>query len=250
MVQHMAENIRRPRILIMIAAYNEEENIERVVDHLTSHYPKYDYVIINDGSTDRTAEMIAERGYNYLLLPMNLGIGGAIQTGYRYAREYGYDIAVQMDGDGQHDPAYLDVLTAPIINGEADYCIGSRFIDKEGFQSSAMRRMGIRFLSDLICVLAFRRILDVTSGFRAVGRELIEIYADDYPDDYPEPKAIIDAVMRRCRIKEVPVVMREREGGRSSINTWRSVYYMIKVSLDIIICRISYGIRRDKRRKH
>ena len=237
----------KPRVLVMIAAYNEEENIERVVDHLTTEYPQYDYVIINDGSTDRTAEIIEKRGYNYLLLPMNLGIGGAIQTGYRYAREYGYDIAVQMDGDGQHDPAFLDAVTAPIAAGEADYCIGSRFIDKAGFQSSAMRRVGIRFLSDLIYVLAFRRVLDVTSGFRAVSRQLIEIYADDYPDDYPEPKAIIDAVMRRCRIREIPVVMREREGGQSSINTWRSIYYMIKVSLDIIICRISYGVRRQNK---
>ena len=237
----------KPRVLIMIAAYNEEENIERVVDNLTENYPQYDYVVINDGSTDRTGEILKERGYRYLQLPMNLGIGGAIQTGYRYARENGYDTAVQMDGDGQHDPAFLEELIRPIAQGKADYCIGSRFIKREGFQSSGMRRLGINILSGLILVLTFRRIYDVTSGFRAVNRFYIEIFANDYPDDYPEPKAIVDACMRFGRIREIPVVMREREGGVSSINAWKSVYYMIKVSLDIIVCRISYGVRRGKR---
>lgn len=236
-----------PRILIMIAAYNEEENIERVVDNLTTNYPQYDYVIINDGSTDHTLEIIARRGYNYLCLPMNLGIGGAIQTGYRYAAEYGYDIAIQMDGDGQHDPAYIEALTEPIIRGEADYTVGSRFITHEGFQSSGARRAGIKILSGLIHILCLQKVYDVTSGFRAVNRSLIEIYAEDYPDDYPEPKAIVDAIMRRCRIREIPVVMQERIGGTSSINLKRSVYYMIKVSLDIIVCRLSYGVRRDRK---
>jgi len=239
-----------PRILIMIAAYNEEENIERVVDNLTENYPQYDYVIINDGSSDRTPDIIEARGYNYLNLPMNLGIGGAIQTGYRYASDYGYDIAVQMDGDGQHDPAYIEALTAPLLSEDpeaaADYTIGSRFLDNEGFQSSFMRRAGIHFLSGLIHLLTLQKIYDVTSGFRAVNRQLIEVYAQEYPDDYPEPKAIIDAIMRRCRLKEIPVIMHERIGGESSINVRRSIYYMIKVSLDVIICRISYGVRRQK----
>lgn len=238
-------NDTTPRILIMIAAYNEEENIERVVDNLISNYPQYDYVIINDGSTDHTLEIIARRGYNYLCLPMNLGIGGAIQTGYRYAAENGYDIAIQMDGDGQHDPAYIKALTDPIAQGQADYTVGSRFINKEGFQSSGARRAGIKILSGLIHVLCWKKVYDVTSGFRAVNRSLIEIYAKDYPDDYPEPKAIVDAVMRRCRIQEIPVIMKERMGGTSSINLRKSVYYMIKVSLDIVVCRLSYGIRRD-----
>lgn len=234
-----------PQILIMIAAYNEEENIERVVDNLTANYPQYDYVIINDGSTDNTLEIIERRGYNYLSLPMNLGIGGAIQTGYRYAAEHGYDIAIQMDGDGQHDPAYIEALMEPILRGEADYTVGSRFITREGFQSSGVRRAGIRILSGLIRILCWQKVYDVTSGFRAVNRTLIEIYAEDYPDDYPEPKAIVDAIMRRCRIREIPVIMKERMGGTSSINLRKSVYYMIKVSLDIIVCRIGYGVRRD-----
>ena len=188
--------------------------------------------------------ILKKRGYNHINCPINLGIGGAIQTGYRYARENDYEIAVQIDGDGQHDPAYIGQIIDPILKGEADYVIGSRFVNKEGFQSSFTRRMGIRFLSGLITVLCFRRIKDVTSGFRAVNRFFIEVFADSYPIDYPEPEAILDAVMRRKRILELPVVMRERETGQSSINFNKSIYYMIKVTLDIIVCRISYGIRR------
>ncbi len=231
-------------ILLMIAAFNEEENLESVVDNLIENYPQYDYVIINDGSRDQTAAICKRKKYNYINEPINLGIGGAIQTGYRYAREMGYDIAVQIDGDGQHDPAYLDDVTRPILEDKADYVIGSRFINKEGFQSSVTRRIGIKFLSGLITVLCFKHVRDVTSGYRAVNKFLINVYADNYPIDYPEPEAIVDATMRRKRILEVPVIMREREGGTSSINLRRSVYYMIKVTLDIIVCRISYGIRR------
>ncbi len=232
------------RCLVMIAAFNESENIEKVVDELIEKYPEFDYVIINDGSRDNTVDIIRERKYNYIDLSQNLGIGGAIQTGYRYAKENGYDVAIQLDGDGQHDPEYLKELVAPILSGEADYVIGSRYIKKEGFQSSAIRRLGISFLSILIHILCFRKVYDVTSGFRAVNRFFIERFARFYPADYPEPEAIVDAVMCRGRIKEIPVIMHERNGGKSSINFRRSIYYMIKVSLDIIVCRISYGVRR------
>ena len=232
------------RCLVMIAAYNEEDNIVPVVENLIQNYPQFDYVIINDGSKDKTADICKEKHYNCINLPMNLGIGGAIQTGYKYARDNGYDIAVQLDGDGQHDPAYISELVQPILDNQADYVIGSRFIRKEGFQSSGARRAGISFLSGLIRVLCLKKVLDVTSGFRAVNRKCIENFADNYPPDYPEPEAIMDAVMNCARIIEVPVIMKERENGKSSINVRRSIYYMIKVSLDIIICRISYGIRR------
>lgn len=236
------------RVLVIIAAYNEEGNIESTVRSLQRCCPGCDYLVVNDGSTDRTAEICALRGFHYVSLPTNLGIGGAIQTGYRYALQHHYDIAVQMDGDGQHDPAYLAEVLRPIEEGRADYVIGSRFIagSGEGFQSSAARRTGIRFLSGLIRICCGKRIYDVTSGFRAVGRSCIAEFAERYPTDYPEPEAIIDAVLRGERLAEVPVVMREREHGVSSINLGRSVYYMIKVSLDIIICRIGYGFRRDR----
>lgn len=230
--------------LIIIPAYKEAENIERVVDNIIENFPQYDYIIINDGSKDKTREICQKRGYRFLDLPINLGIGGAVQTGYKYAERNGYSIAVQIDGDGQHDVAQLAKVIEPLEKGEADIAIGSRFLKKEGFQSSSIRRFGIRFLSGLIRVCTGRKIYDVTSGYRAVNRRFIEIYAESYPSDYPEPEAIVAAVMHRGRIKEVPVVMQERQGGTSSIHAWKSVYYMIKVSLAVIVCRISFGIRR------
>lgn len=228
------------KTLIIIPAYNESENIKRVITNLTENYPKYDYVIINDCSTDNTEAICKENGFNYISLPANLGIGGGVQTGYKYALRKGYDIAVQMDGDGQHDPAYLDELTAILEKGEADIAIGSRFITKEGFQSSGMRRFGIKFLSLLIKVCSGADIKDVTSGYRAVNRKFIEIYSKDYADDYPEPEAIVAARMYGGTLAEVPVIMNERMGGVSSINPIKSVYYMIKVSLSILFFRITF----------
>lgn len=235
------------KVLIIIPAYNEAENIEKVVNNLIQNYPQYDYVIVNDGSSDETEDICCKNGYQVLNLPLNLGIGGAVQTGYRYALKNHYDIAIQIDGDGQHDIAYVEKLIEPISSGEADITIGSRFLEKEGFQSSATRRMGISFLSGLIHVLCFKKVKDVTSGFRAVNADFIEIYAENYPGDYPEPEAIVAAIMHRGRIKEVPVIMKERMAGSSSINLKRSIYYMIKVTLAIFVCRISFGIRRGKK---
>ena len=234
----------KENVLLIIPAYNEAENIERVVEKLIRNFPQYDYVVVNDGSSDGTGELCMEKGYQVLNLPINLGIGGAVQTGYRYALKYGYDIAVQLDGDGQHDAAYVKKLIEPLLAEEADVVIGSRFLRREGFQSSRSRRIGINILSDLIWLCTGKRIRDVTSGFRAVNRKFISIYAEDYPSDYPEPEAIITAVMHRGRVAEVPVVMKEREGGTSSITFRKSVYYMIKVTLAILVKRISYGIRR------
>ena len=235
------------KVLLIIPAYNEAENIEKVVNDLIQNYPQYDYVIVNDGPRDETEEICLKNHYQMLSLPLNLGIGGAVQTGYRYALKNHYDIAIQIDGDGQHDIAYVEKLIEPIFSGEADIAIGSRFIKKEGFQSSATRRMGISFLSGLIHVLCFKKVKDVTSGFRAVNEKFIKIYAENYPSDYPEPEAIVAAIMHRGRIAEVPVIMKERAGGSSSINLKRSVYYMIKVTLAILVCRISFGIRRGKK---
>lgn len=235
------------KVLLIIPAYNEAENIEKVVNDLIQNYPQYDYVIVNDGSRDETEEICLKNHYQMLSLPLNLGIGGAVQTGYRYALKNHYDIAIQIDGDGQHDIAYVEKLIEPIISGRADITIGSRFIEREGFQSSVTRRMGISLLSGLIHVLCFKKVRDVTSGFRAVNEKFIKIYAENYPSDYPEPEAIVAAIMHRGRIEEVPVIMKERMAGNSSINLKRSVYYMIKVTLAILVCRISFGIRRGKK---
>lgn len=233
------------KVLIIIPAYNEAENIERVVDNIIENFPQYDYVVVNDGSVDCTREICKKRGYQFLNLSINLGIGGAVQTGYKYAKDKGYEVAVQIDGDGQHDIAYLDEMLPLLEKGEADIVIGSRFIEKEGFQSSMTRRTGIRILSILIFLCTGCKIKDVTSGFRAVNKKLIDIYSVNYPTDYPEPEAIVSAVMHGGKIKEYPVMMREREKGSSSINFVRSIYYMIKVTLAILVCRISFGVRRD-----
>lgn len=238
------------KTLIIIPAYNEAESIELVIDNLIQNYPQYDYVIVNDGSTDNTADICHKRGYKVIDLPINLGIGGAVQTGYRYAMKNGYDIAVQMDGDGQHDAAFLDGMRDEIESGKADAVIGSRFVTGEGFQSSTTRRIGINFLSILGKILTGVRLRDITSGYRMVNRKLIAIYASDYPSDYPEPEAMVIAAIHGCRIAEYPVIMKERENGTSSINFKRSVYYMVKVTLAMLIRRLSLGFRRDKGEKH
>lgn len=227
------------KILVIIPAYNEEKNIVSVVENLQQKCSNIDYVIINDCSKDSTEKIIKDKGFNYISLPVNLGIGGGVQTGYRYAVENNYDIAIQIDGDGQHDPIYIERLIEPIINGEADMVIGSRFIEKEGFQTSFMRRLGINFLKALIKVCCKQEITDTTSGFRATSKELTKRFANQYAQDYPEPEAIIDSVLNGYKVKEVPVIMHERKEGESSINTTTSVYYMVKVSLAIILCRLS-----------
>ena len=200
--------------------------------------------MVNDCSSDDTERLLEELEANYISLPCNMGIGGAVQSGYRYAAQNGYDIAIQIDGDGQHDVRFVKDMVKLIEDKQADVVIGSRFIDKEGFQSSQARRIGIRILSMLIRLMCGAKVKDVTSGFRAVNRRFIELFAENYPDDYPEPEVIVTAKLYGAVIKELPVVMRERTTGKSSINLKRSIYYMIKVSLAIIICRISLGFRR------
>ncbi len=229
--------IKGKKVLIVIPARNEAKNILAVINRIQEKAPFADYVVINDESFDNTLVILKENKISYLNPPINLGIGGAVQLGYLYALKNGYDIAVQIDGDGQHDPSYIADVIEPIVSGEADIVIGSRFINKEGFQSSAMRRLGIRFLSSLIYICCGYRATDPTSGFRAVNKHWIEAYAVDYPLDYPEPEAIIYSKLKGAKIKEVPVIMKERQGGRSSINFTRSIYYMIKVSLAILIRR-------------
>ncbi len=234
------------KVLIIIPAYNESENIEKLVDNLIENYSQYDYLIVNDCSTDNTEEIIKRRGYNYISLPANLGIGGGVQSGYIYAVQNDYDIAIQIDGDGQHNPAYIEKLIEPIISGETDIAIGSRFIEKKGFQTSFMRRLGINFISFVIKMCCGVKVTDTTSGFRASNKAATKFFSLNYAQDYPEPEAIVSASLSGFKIKDVAVEMNEREGGVSSINAKRSIYYMIKVSLALIICRI--GTRRKKKK--
>ncbi|MBQ6886185.1 MAG: glycosyltransferase family 2 protein [Lachnospiraceae bacterium] len=234
------------KTLIIVPAYNESDNIENVINNIVLNYPQYDYIIINDGSLDNTKEICRKTNFSILNLPINLGIGGAVQTGYKYAYENGYDYAVQIDGDGQHDVAFVKQMIQMLEQSEADIVIGSRFIDKKGFQSSGTRRFGIKVLSAWIKMCTGVMVKDVTSGFRAVNRKFIEVYSKDYPSDYPEPEAIVTGIMYGGKLKEVPVIMKERAGGESSIKFWNSIYYMIKVTLAIGVRRVSYGIRRSK----
>jgi len=231
------------KLIIIIPAYNEQDNIIHTIQDIERNMPKANYIVINDCSNDNTRAVLQNYGANYLDLPVNLGIGGGVQTGYRYALEHGYDVAVQFDGDGQHDASYIKDLVKPLQQGQADVAIGSRFINNEGFQSSVLRRFGIKFLSILIKILCGIKVKDVTSGMRAVNREMIAEFAQNYAQDYPEPEAVLAAGMLNARILEVPVRMRERVGGTSSINALSSVYYMIKVSTALIINRMTLGKR-------
>ena len=224
---------------MIVPAYNEEGNIRNTLRDLKENGAETDILVINDCSTDGTEAILKETGVNHLSFPVNLGIGGGVQAGYQYARDRGYDIAIQFDGDGQHEAKYLRNLMVPLLNDEADIVIGSRFVEHEGFQSSGARRVGIGILSRLIRFLCGVKVLDVTSGMRAVNRRFIKEYAEHYAQDYPEPEALLYAGLRKARIREVPVQMKERAGGKSSISALRSIYYMIKVSLALIIGRIT-----------
>lgn len=224
--------------IIIIPAYNEEENIEKTVNAIQKSAQGFDYVIINDCSIDNTRKICEEKGFNIVNLPINLGIGGAVQTGYKYAYENGYDVAVQVYGDGQHDPEFLSTMAEYLIEHRVDMVIGSRFIEKKGFQSSITRRMGIKFFSGLIKVLTGKTITDPTSGLRMIGRNVMEIFSQDYPRDYPEPESIVAVLRKNMKIEEIPVVMLERQGGVSSISPKKSIYYMVKVTLAILIERM------------
>ena len=221
--------------IAIIPAYNEEKSIVQVVGDIKENAPGFDYVVINDCSTDHTRQVCIENGLNFIDLPVNLGIGGGVQTGYRYALEHGYDIAVQFDGDGQHDAAYLNEMADFLVENQCDMVIGSRFIKKEGFQSSYMRQIGIRYFGWLIKRLTGQMITDATSGMRMIGKDLMEIFAADYPRDYPEPESTAAMLLKKKKIVEYPVKMRARTEGVSSISPLKSVYYMIKVSMAIIL---------------
>ena len=215
--------------IAIVPAFNEEQNIGRVVDELRAFDPALDVVVVADGSVDRTAAVAAEHGAHVVALPFNLGIGGAVQTGFRYAWERRYDLAVRVDGDGQHDPAQLARVLEPVLAGEADIVVGSRFAGGKGYRSSATRRIGIRLLAWIVSQIARQRVTDTTSGFQALNRRAIGLFAADYPHDYPEVEGMVMTIKHRLRLREVPVAMREREHGRSSITALRSIYYMAKV---------------------
>ncbi|OUO87537.1 glycosyl transferase family 2 [Gordonibacter urolithinfaciens] len=229
------------KTLLIIPAYNEARNIAGVARSVAE--AGYDFIVVNDGSTDSTLKVCRENSLPVLDLKHNLGIGGAVQAGHKYALEHGYDADVQFDGDGQHDVNYVAPLLELLEKG-ADLAIGSRFCgDSDGFKSSAMRRIGIRWLAGCIKLFAGKRVTDPTSGFRACNRRAIELFCRNYPTDYPEPESIVTALKNGLEVQEASVIMHERAGGASSIRALSSVYYMIKVSLAIAIMSFSRSRR-------
>lgn len=227
------------RRLVIIPAYNEEGNIVKTVADVKEHAPSFDYVIINDCSKDRTLEICKEKGYHVLNLPCNMGIGGGVQTGYLYAARNGYDLAVQFDGDGQHNAAYLEEMAEKLESEKLDMLIGSRYIQKQGFQSSGARRVGIKYFTGLIKLVTGVTITDPTSGMRMVNAKTIALFAEDYPKDYPEPESVVTLLKKKKKVKELPVTMNAREEGVSSISPVKAVYYMIKVSIAILIAAVN-----------
>lgn len=238
------------KVLIILPCFNEAATIRKTILELkaaitTTTNIVYTILVVNDCSTDNSIVEIEKTNTNFIDLPINLGIGGAMQAGYLYARKNNYDIAVQFDGDGQHDPSYITDLIQPIINKETNVVIGSRFLKKEGFQSSFLRRLGIKYFSWLNNVLVNLKISDSTSGFRAFDSKTIACVCDYYPENYPEPEAIIFFAKKEFKILEVPVQMRARTGGKSSISGWNVAFYMFKVTVASIFLYIRMKLSKS-----
>lgn len=224
------------KLLIIIPAYNEEKNILSVVGNLKKYKRvKLDYIVINDGSKDKTKEVLEKNNINYIDLPFNMGIGAAVQTGYKYAYKNNYDIAVQFDGDGQHDISYLEKLIEPIIKNDADIVVGSRYVSNiSEFKSTFARQIGIKGISIFIKLLSKKRLKDVTSGYRAINKNIIELFSLEYPHEYPEPITNYALLKNKYKVKEVGVKMYERVHGKSSINFIKSIYYVFNVFMSIL----------------
>jgi glycosyltransferase involved in cell wall biosynthesis len=221
--------------IAIVPAYNEEAAIGIVIEEIRAFDPSFDVLVVDDASHDATADVARNHGALVVTLPFNLGIGGAVQTGFRFAAQQGYDLAARVDGDGQHDPSELRGLVDVVVSGAADICTGSRFAGADGYRSSRSRRVGIRILARTVSLLTRQRVTDTTSGFQVLNRKAIELFAADYPHDYPEVEAAVMLHKHRLRLTEAPVRMRERAGGRSSIRGLQTVYYMAKVMLAILV---------------
>jgi glycosyltransferase involved in cell wall biosynthesis len=226
---------QRLRTLAIVPAYNEQDCIGSVLEEIRAAEPDLHVVVVNDASIDQTAAIAARAGATVLNLPFNVGIGGAMQTGYQYALEHGFELAIQVDGDGQHDPREIGRVLEPILDGRADLVVGTRFVEGGGYRGTRLRRVGIRIFAAIVSVLVGQRVSDTTSGFRAVNRKTLRLFAAQYPHDYPEVESIVLLSRHGLRMLEVPVQMRVRETGSSSITALRSVYYMVKVLLALFI---------------
>jgi glycosyltransferase involved in cell wall biosynthesis len=235
------------RLLIIIPAYNEADCIAGVVEQVRINLPDADVVVVDDGSSDATACLAAQSGAMLLRLPVNLGIGGAVQTGYRFAGRLGYDLVARLDGDGQHDATQVEKLLEPIRAGRADVVIGSRYLTAGGFHASWVRRWGISFFAAIVSALTRQRFTDVTSGFQAANHEAAAFLAEHCPADYPEIEGLVLLHRAGFRVVEAPVTMQARQAGRSSIRPWHVVYYVVKVLLAILVASLRQPPRRAER---
>lgn len=235
----------QPKMLVIIPAYNEQANIANVIKTLRQHVPHVDIAVVNDGSHDQTGHEAEAAGAIVLHMPYNVGIGAAVQTAFMFAHAYDYDVVVRSDGDGQHDSEQIQKLVDTLQSGVADMVVGTRFIEHEGYQTSLPRRAGIIILSTLISAIIKQPVTDPTSGFAAFNRRTVQLFAQNYPHDYPEPEGLVVAHRAGLRIREVPVTMKARQGGQSSITSLRSVYYMLKVTLAILISVMRKPIRLE-----
>jgi glycosyltransferase involved in cell wall biosynthesis len=223
------------KILIIIPAYNEEDTVGQVIEKTRQSLPSADIIVVNDGSSDSTSAISKQQGAKVLDLPYNLGIGAAMQSGYKFAYKMGYDIAVQCDADGQHRPAQIKKLIDPLINDKVDMVLGSRYLKTRRFKSSVPRRLGMLIFSNILSFIIGQKLTDTTSGFRAVNRDVIKTFSMYYPSDYPEPEALVLLHRGGFTIKEISINMNSRKAGNSSITLSKSIYYMVKVTLAIFI---------------
>ena len=241
LVADRSEQALDPRLaalkrIAIVPAFNEADSITAVIGEILASDPQLEIVVIDDGSTDGTATAARKTGAHVISLPFNLGIGGAMQTGFLYARTHGFELAVQIDGDGQHIPSEVRRLVEPILDGRADLVVGTRFVGSpRAYRGSVPRRLGIQIFAAFVSMLVGRRVTDTTSGFRATNRRAINLFAADYPHDYPEVEAMVLVHRHQLTMTEVPVSMRMRSAGRSSITAFRAIYYMIKVSLALFV---------------
>ncbi|MBI5328026.1 MAG: glycosyltransferase family 2 protein [Deltaproteobacteria bacterium] len=223
------------RVLVIIPAYNEAESVEGVISSVKKELPDAGILVVNDGSTDTTGHIAKKLGATVIDLPYNMGIGAAMQTGYKYAANMGYDIAVQVDADGQHPPDQIKHLIGPAMEGRADMVIGSRFLGTGEYQPSLARNIGIKVFAMVVSMITGHRLTDTTSGFRAASKEAIRFFTQTYPEDYPEVEVVVLLHKAGFHIMEVPVNMEPRSGGKSSITPLQAIYYMIKVLLAVFI---------------
>ena len=238
------------RLVAIVPAWNESGSIGGVVDEIRAFDTRIDVVVVDDASSDDTASVARGHGATVLGLPFNVGIGGAVQTGFRYARDEGYEVAVRLDGDGQHDASELGKLLGPIHAGEADFVVGSRFVDPSGtYRPPFARRVGIGVFARLVSLLGGQHVTDTTSGFAALNRVGIELFAVEYPHDYPEVEATLVALRSGLRLRQVQVDMRERQAGTSSITFVRSLYYIVKVMLALLVASLRRYPRLETARR-